>query len=163
MKILIEQCNFCTGILVCWEIKHSQGCRRQLDKHHINTELACEAFISFLTPDSLLPWKLFHHLANAVFLPEVWNNQDVCMVGNWTWQRVVHLSCIGHTTLIPHFEPFDLMIKDFITLIKILFKKKKRVVSSLLTKASPSVISSQPSKRFLVAHWSQKTQHQLRV
>ena len=43
------------------------------DKHHINTELACEAFFSVLPPDSLLPWKSFRHLANGVFL-EFYNN-----------------------------------------------------------------------------------------
>lgn len=28
-----------------------------------------------LTPDSLLPWKLFHHFTNTAFLPEVQNSQ----------------------------------------------------------------------------------------
>lgn len=86
---------------------------RQCDKHHIRTELAHGAFTSvLLTPDSLLPWKLFCHFLSTACLSEVQNNQAVCIWDSNLAQRC--LPHIEHSPRVSDFESADLMIKDFV-------------------------------------------------
>jgi hypothetical protein len=91
------------------EIKPSSYYRRQSDKNHINTELAHGAFIfALLTSDSLLPWKLFFHLTNIVFLPKMQNSQACLHLGNKPSQMsFCPIYSILQTSLTWIFRPHD--------------------------------------------------------
>lgn len=145
----------------CWEIKPSLRYRKQRDKHQINIVLAHGAFIStLLTPDTLLPWKLFHHCTNTAFLPEVQKHQTCLHLRGQIWPNVVLLPHIEHASHMPHIEFSGLMIKDFVTSRK---PFKKSTYSFADESKSLCLVSSQPSKESVVPHLLQRTQHLLRI
>lgn len=67
-----------------------------------------------LTPDSLLPWKLFHHFTNTAFLPEVQNSQARLHLGikleglSYCPMESIPLASLTLSS--------DLMMKDSVTL-----------------------------------------------